>query len=85
MAASKRITFAKEIGKPQFGSMWKGFLKCVWCYPYLELFWSIFSCIWTEYGDIQSECGKMQTRIIPDMENFFTVTVRLESNALLSK
>ena len=23
-------------------------------YPYLELFWSLFSRIWTEYGEIQS-------------------------------
>ena len=34
---------------------------------------------------IQSECGKMPTRITPNTENFFTVTVRLESNASLSK
>ena len=26
-------------------------------YPYLELFWSIFSRIWTEYGEIPSILG----------------------------
>ena len=36
---------------------------------YLELFWSLFSRIWTEYGEIRlrihSECGKIQTRVTP--------------------
>ena len=48
-------------------------IKC----PYWELFWSTFSRIWTEYGDcrvnfrIQSECGKILTRKIPNTDTFY--------------
>ena len=45
----------------------------LWMTPHSELFWSVFSCIWTEYGEmrsIQSECGKIQTRITPNTEIF---------------
>ena len=41
---------------------------------YSEFFWSVFSHIWTEYGDIRSiksECGKMQTRKSPNTDNFY--------------
>ena len=48
--------------------------------PYSELFWSAFSRIRTEYGKIhskygvslriQSECGKMRTRITPNTDTF---------------
>ena len=46
--------------------------------PYSELFWSAFSRIRTEYEvslRIQSECGKMQTRIIPNTDTFHAVFV----------
>ena len=39
--------------------------------PYLELFWSTFSRIWTEYGE--SEWGKMRTRITPNTDTFHVV------------
>ena len=47
--------------------------------PYSELFWSIFSRIWTEYGEIwvslriKSECGKMWTRVTPNTDIFHAV------------
>ena len=41
-------------------------------YPYLELFWSAFSRIRTEYGEIL-ECGKMRTRITPNTDTFHAV------------
>ena len=44
--------------------------------PYSELFWSAFSRIRTEYGEIlriQSECGKMWTRITPNTDTFYAV------------
>ena len=41
--------------------------------PYSELFWSAFSLIWTEYGGIKSECGKIWTRIIPNTKAFHAV------------
>ena len=48
--------------------------------PYLELFWSTFFHIWTEYGDsvslrIQSECWKMRTRKTPNIDTFHAVAV----------
>ena len=59
--------------------------------PYSELFWSAFSRIWTEYGEIlhvfeygeilplspriQSECGKIRTRITPNTDTFYAVMV----------
>ena len=42
--------------------------------PYSELFWSVFSRIRIEYGEIQislriqSECGKIRTRISPNTD-----------------
>ena len=39
--------------------------------PYSELFWSAFSRIRTEYGEIlRSECGKTRTRITPHTDTF---------------
>ena len=50
--------------------------------PYSELFWSAYSRIRTEYGEIQnievfrrigsiqSECGKIRTRITPNTDTF---------------
>ena len=46
--------------------------------PYSELFWSAFSRIWTEYGEIlciQSECGKMRFGITPNMDTFYAVVI----------
>ena len=34
--------------------------------PHSELFWSVFSRIRTEYGEIESECGEIRTRITPN-------------------
>ena len=39
-------------------------------YPYLELFWSVFSSIRLI---IQSKCRKKQTRIIPNTGTFYAV------------
>ena len=39
--------------------------------PYSELFWSVFSCIRTEYGE--SECWKIRTRITPNTDTFHLV------------
>ena len=47
--------------------------------PYLELFWSAFSRIRTEYERyslslrIQFECGKMWIRITPNADTFYAV------------
>ena len=46
--------------------------------PYSELFWSAFSRIRTEHGvslRIQSECGKIRTRITPNTETFHAVLI----------
>ena len=48
--------------------------------PYLELFWSVFSRIRTEYGEIrtlriQSEWGKIWTRITPNTDTFYAVAI----------
>ena len=43
---------------------------------YSELFWSVFSRIWTEYGEmlrIQSNCVKIRTRITPNKDTFDAV------------
>ena len=43
----------------------------------MELFWSAFSCIRTEYGvslRIQPECGKMRNRITPNTDTFYAVS-----------
>ena len=50
---------------------------CVKC-PYLELVCSAFCRNWTEYAvslRIQSECGKMQTRITPNTDTFYAVSL----------
>ena len=56
--------------------------------PYSEFFWSVFSRVWSEYGEIppliQSECGKIRTRKIPNMETFHAVLF-LESYLLAVK
>ena len=42
----------------------------------MEFFWSVFSRIWTEYGEIRSirsECGKIRTKKTPDTDNFYAV------------
>ena len=47
--------------------------------PYSELYWSAFSRIWTEYGEIRSICPysvqmeKIQTRITPNTDTFYAV------------
>ena len=48
--------------------------------PYSEFFWSVFSRIWTEYGDMlavslltQSECGKIRARKIPNTDTFYAL------------
>ena len=47
--------------------------------PYSEFFWSVFSRIRTEYGEIlrtlsiQSECGKIRTRKTPNTDTFLAV------------
>ena len=48
--------------------------KCL----YSELFWSAFSRIRNAYGEIlrsQSKCGKMRTRITPNMDTFHAVLI----------
>ena len=51
--------------------------------PHLEFFWSAFSLIGTEYGEIlrysvslriESECVKIRTRKTPNMDTFHAVT-----------
>ena len=63
--------------------------------PYSKLFWSTFSRIRTEYGEIrsistiQSKCGKMRTRITPNKDTFIAGLFRkqfqthLNSKALM--
>ena len=42
--------------------------------PYSELSWSGFFRIPSKYGEIlQSECGKMRTRITPNTDTLYTV------------
>ena len=38
-----------------------------------ELFWSVFSHIWTENLSIQSKCGKTRTRKTLYLDNFHAV------------
>ena len=48
--------------------------------PHSELFWSVFSHIRSEYGEIRSifripsECRKMHTRITPNTDTFHAAT-----------
>ena len=47
--------------------------------PYSELLWSAFSLIWTEYSvhlRIQSECGKIRTRITPNTDIFHALQLK---------
>ena len=40
-------------------------------YPYLEFFWSLFSRIWTEYGDLLCKCpNSLKMRENLDEKNF---------------
>ena len=58
-------------------------LNTAWKSPYPELFWSTFSRIRTEYGEIlrissysvrmQENAGKMRTKITPNTDNFCAV------------
>ena len=49
--------------------------------PCSKLFWSAFSCIWTEYERyyvslrIQPKFGKIWTRITPNTDTFYTVNI----------
>ena len=58
-------------------------------HPYSELFWSVFSRIRTEYREnwvslrIQSQCGKMRTRIIPNTGTFYSVWIFFHLGAVL--
>ena len=52
---------------------------------FAELFWSAFSRIPAGYGvslRIQSECGKMPTRIALNMDTFYTVTIPDKSKGI---
>ena len=59
--------------------------KCL----YSELFWSVFSRIRTEYGEIlvclriQSECGKIRTRITPNTDTFYEVVLTLKLRIII--
>ena len=54
--------------------------------PYSELFWSAFSRIWTEYGEMLrispysvrmgENAGKMRTRITPNIDTLYVVIVK---------
>ena len=46
--------------------------------PYSKLFWSAFSHIWTEYGEIQSKCVKMRTRITPNTDTFHAMLISIK-------
>ena len=52
--------------------------------PYLDLFWSAFSRIQTEYGEIQSispysvQMWKMRTRITPNTDTFHAIHTALK-------
>ena len=52
---------------------------CVKKCPYSELFWSVSSRIWTEYGEMrsisQSKCGKIRTRLAPNTDTFNAVYI----------
>ena len=47
--------------------------------PCPDIFWSVLSRIWTDYGEIgvsiriQSECGKIRTRKAPNTDTFHAV------------
>ena len=58
--------------------------------PYLELFWSVFSRIWTEYGDTEIlrispylvRMWKTRTRITLNTDTFNAVTKIITCNGL---
>ena len=50
--------------------------------PYSEFFCSVFSHIWTKYGDIRSidsKSGKIWTRKAPNTDNFYVVRTSANS------
>ena len=60
------VFFPGSINRPTLREKW----------AYSEFFWSLFSLIWTKYGVslcIQSECGKIRTRKIPNIDTFHAV------------
>ena len=53
--------------------------------PYSEFFWSVFSWVWTEYGDfrIQSKSRKIRTRKTPNTDTFDAVIVEMNDDAYI--
>ena len=51
--------------------------------PYSELFWSAFSRIYSVSLRIQSECGKMRTRLSPNTNTFHPVWLGFYKNNVL--
>ena len=51
-------------------------------FSYSELIWPVFSRIRTEYGEF--ECGKIRTRITPNMDNFHAVYCRINKTKTIS-
>ena len=51
-------------------------------HPYSKFFWSLFSRVRTEYGDlnlhIQSRCGKIRTRKTLNTDNSYGVNVKVK-------
>ena len=48
--------------------------------PYLKFFWSLFSRIRTEYGEIQSiqsECGETRSRKSPNTNSFQAINISI--------
>ena len=60
-------------------------------YDLSELSWSVFSRIWTGYGEVrsylrsQSECGKTWTRITPNMGTFHAVQIFKKASSWMFK
>ena len=60
-----------QYGYPRSGSRRK---KC----PYSEFFWSVYSRIWSQYGDLQSkysysvQIGEIRTRKSPNTDTFYS-------------
>ena len=76
---------------PAFSFTWDNYSLREKC-PYLELFFSAFSRIRTEYGEkysvclcIQSECGKMWIKITPNTDTFYAVIKEPASKIQLSR
>ena len=53
--------------------------------PYSELFWSVFSRIRPEYGEIQFKCGKMQTKITQNADTFYALKMFVSEKKKLIK